>query len=234
MGVFASNLGMTSWRRYWICAASPATWKLAGSSLVRYNDAHDTALVTGSGVRQKTLSGDGPAFGEEPKACNSNLTHWKSREYYLGEWHYHPREAGQPSKGDNRQMVRIAESLDYNTPEPVLIVVGGSDWEVLAHVFPLHSTAIGLSRLRRRILGGLSPTPRRLPRTQRRATMRPLSSEAAERHLEDGTVSSIHNRPTKSNSNTDLSIVKIGSPNLPKSRTFTLRLRLEVESGSNS
>ena len=41
-------------------------------------------------------------------------------------------------------MARIAESLEYNTPEPVLIVVGGSDWEVLAHVFPRHSTAIGL------------------------------------------------------------------------------------------
>ena len=69
---------------------------------------------------------------------------WNSREYYLGEWHYHPRGAGQPSNGDKRQMVRIAESLDYNTPEPVLIVVGGSDWEVLGHVFPRHGTAIGL------------------------------------------------------------------------------------------
>ena len=46
-------------------------------------------------------------------------------------------------------MVRIANSLEYNTPEPVLIVVGGSDWEVVAHVFPRHGTSIELAGLAR-------------------------------------------------------------------------------------
>ena len=72
---------------------------------------------------------------------------WNAREYYLGEWHYHPGGAGQPSKEDMRQMVRIATSVDYNTPEPVLIVVGGSDWEVVVQVFPRHGTSIELTGL---------------------------------------------------------------------------------------
>ena len=68
-------------------------------------------------------------------------------------------------------MVRIAESLDYNTPEPVLIVVGGSDWEVLAHVFPRHSAAIRASlnssyTMRSVVLSTIQNRP-----TERRATV---------------------------------------------------------------
>ena len=111
----------------------------------RYNEAHDTAIVTRvwgppeDSVRRRA------SFWRGTQGLQEQLDAlWKSREYYLGEWHYHPRGAGQPSNGDKWQMGRIAESLDYNTPEPVLIVVGGSDWEVLAHVFPRYSAAIRL------------------------------------------------------------------------------------------
>ena len=111
----------------------------------RYNEAHDTAIVTqvwgptGDSVRRRTN------FWRGTQGLQQQLDAlWKAREYYLGEWHYHPGGAGQPSIGDKRQMVRIATSPDYNTPEPVLIVVGGSGWEVAAHVFPRDSAAIGL------------------------------------------------------------------------------------------
>ncbi len=42
-------------------------------------------------------------------------------------------------------MITIAESLQYNTPEPVLIVVGGSDWNIVAYVFPRHGSPIGMT-----------------------------------------------------------------------------------------
>ena len=112
----------------------------------RYSDAHDTAIVTRvwgppeDSIRRRT------SFWRGTQGLQKQLDAlWKAREFYLGEWHYHPQGAGQPSIGDKRQMARIADSLDYNTPEPVLIVVGGLEWEVVAHVFRRNSTAIGLS-----------------------------------------------------------------------------------------
>ena len=115
----------------------------------RYNEAHDTAIVTRvwgppeDSVRRRT------SFWRGTQGLQQHLDGlWTVQEYYLGEWHYHPRGGGQPSAGDKRQMIRIAESLDYNTSEPVLIVVGGSNWDVVAHVFPRHSTAIGLGPMK--------------------------------------------------------------------------------------
>ena len=64
---------------------------------------------------------------------------WHSREYYLGEWHFHPVGAPCPSPTDVRQMRRISVSADYNCPEPVLVVIAGADAErrsFSAHVFP--------------------------------------------------------------------------------------------------
>ncbi|MXX93046.1 MAG: hypothetical protein F4Y63_06290 [Chloroflexi bacterium] len=117
-----------------------------GVLIGRYNEAHDTAMVTRAmGPTSDSVRGR-TSFWRGIQGLQQRINAlWKDREYYLGEWHYHPRGAGQPSVRDKRQMVRIAESLDYNTPEPVLIVVGGSRWEVTAYVFPRHGHAVNLT-----------------------------------------------------------------------------------------
>lgn len=51
---------------------------------------------------------------------------WDKNEYYIGEWHYHPFSAPNPSGQDIRQMKDIATSSTYNCPEPLLLIVGGS------------------------------------------------------------------------------------------------------------
>lgn len=48
------------------------------------------------------------------------------RHYYLGEWHFHPGGAPNPSGSDLIQMRRIAMSLEYRCPEPLLLIIGGS------------------------------------------------------------------------------------------------------------
>ena len=112
----------------------------------RYNDTHDTATVTrlwgppSDSVRERTSFYRG-TLGLQGKL---NLL-WRIREYYLGEWHYHPSGGGQPSNRDSRQMITIAESLQYSAPEPLLIVVGGADWKVVAYVFPRHGSPIRLT-----------------------------------------------------------------------------------------
>ena len=42
-------------------------------------------------------------------------------------------------------MLRIAKAPQYSTPEPILIVVGGLTWEMVAHVFPRHPSPIRLA-----------------------------------------------------------------------------------------
>lgn len=54
------------------------------------------------------------------------LRAWKTQEYYLGEWHYHPGTP-EPSGTDVRQMRAIAESDEYRCPEPVLCIVGSGN-----------------------------------------------------------------------------------------------------------
>lgn len=58
------------------------------------------------------------------KAILSN--YWKEGDYYLGEWHAHPRGASTPSETDRSQMNLIARTKDFECREPLLILVGGT------------------------------------------------------------------------------------------------------------
>ena len=62
----------------------------------------------------------------------------EAREYYLGEWHYHPGQAAEPSARDKAQMKAIAEDPDYRCREPLLVIVGGGQiggWSFTARVY---------------------------------------------------------------------------------------------------
>lgn len=63
---------------------------------------------------------------------------WKSKTYYLGEWHFHPFAAPTPSGTDISEMGEVATTESYRCPEPVLLIVGGDpggDWQIRAFVF---------------------------------------------------------------------------------------------------
>ena len=47
----------------------------------------------------------------------------RERQFYLGEWHYHPLPNPVPSADDIAQMREIANSKKYACPEPLLHVV---------------------------------------------------------------------------------------------------------------
>ena len=64
---------------------------------------------------------------------------WKKREYYLGEWHFHPMASAYYSSVDAKQMFSIASSPSYSCPEPILLIIGGNPsdrWEIKTFVFP--------------------------------------------------------------------------------------------------
>jgi integrative and conjugative element protein (TIGR02256 family) len=55
-------------------------------------------------------------------------TSWrKAGTFYLGEWHFHPGAAPNPSHVDSSQMANIARSPEYSCPEPILLIVGGDE-----------------------------------------------------------------------------------------------------------
>jgi integrative and conjugative element protein (TIGR02256 family) len=71
----------------------------------------------------------------------------EAREYYLGEWHYHPGELPVPSRRDESQMKEIARDPRYHCPEPLLVLVGGSPsagWTLGVYVYPAGKTAVTL------------------------------------------------------------------------------------------
>lgn len=58
--------------------------------------------------------------------------------YYLGEWHYHPGGAPNPSINDIVEMKKISRDVSYNCPEPVLIIAGSvspSRGEIGVYIF---------------------------------------------------------------------------------------------------
>ena len=111
----------------------------------RYNEVSDTAIVTQVWGPPKDSVRKPASFQRGTQGLQKKLdTLWKTREYYLGEWHYHPRGAGQPSSTDISQMIRIAKTSAYNTPEPILVVVGGLSWNLVAYVFPRSESPIRL------------------------------------------------------------------------------------------
>lgn len=63
---------------------------------------------------------------------------WSSRTYYLGEWHFHPSAAPNPSGTDVSEMGQIAAKESYNCPEPILLILGGDparEWRIRVFVF---------------------------------------------------------------------------------------------------
>lgn len=61
------------------------------------------------------------------------------RQYYLGEWHYHPYGSPEASNTDTKQMKEIASSRSYKCPEPILLIVAGNvetSWSIQVMVFP--------------------------------------------------------------------------------------------------
>lgn len=51
---------------------------------------------------------------------------WRSqeRQYYVGEWHFHPADIIEPSPDDLDQMARIAREKKYYCSKPILVIIG--------------------------------------------------------------------------------------------------------------
>lgn len=98
-----------------------------------YAQDHSTAIVNHA-TRPPKDSKAGPTwFLRGIKGLQALLQkYWERKEYYLGEWHYHPDASPNPSMQDIRQMYQIANAKNYQCPEPVMLIIGGdfNDYEI--------------------------------------------------------------------------------------------------------
>lgn len=117
-----------------------------------YSDTCDCAVVTAASKAPRDSRSGRTWFERGVQGMQRWLDRlWqKHRHYYLGEWHFHPGAAPQPSPTDRDQMQRIAASHQYHCPEPVLLIIGGNPphhWTSAAYVFVRHARPISLLAL---------------------------------------------------------------------------------------
>jgi integrative and conjugative element protein (TIGR02256 family) len=75
---------------------------------------------------------------------------WKQRTYFLGEWHFHPHAAPDPSGVDLEQLGTIASSKDYQCAAPLLVIIGGDPndtWTLRAFVLPPDKKLVELTEV---------------------------------------------------------------------------------------
>jgi integrative and conjugative element protein (TIGR02256 family) len=85
----------------------------------------------------------------------------KASTFYLGEWHFHPGAAPNPSPVDSAQMVEIAISPHYACPEPILLIVGGTEAHrtVAGYVYEKGAQRHTLSQCDKSLEGGQHGKP---------------------------------------------------------------------------
>jgi integrative and conjugative element protein (TIGR02256 family) len=123
-----------------ICADAQGN-ETGGLLIGHYNDNHNCAIVMEvTGPSADSSSGKTWFYrgvGGLQKLLN---TAWRRRrQYYLGEWHFHPGASSVLSGDDTDAMSNTANSLRYNCPEPLLLIIGGKPglkWSASAYVFP--------------------------------------------------------------------------------------------------
>ncbi len=93
-----------------------------------YNKNHDHASVlevTGPPPDSKR----GPTTferGTQGVAAYLGKLFREKKYYYLGEWHFHPNAAPDPSSVDRKQLEEIASTPAYKCPEPLMLIIGGN------------------------------------------------------------------------------------------------------------
>ncbi len=127
-----------------------STRETGGVLIGYYNPNHDLAFVTEVASAPPDSKYGPNWFDRGVKGITKKLKErWKRTEsFYLGEWHYHPGAAPDPSPTDSSQMVAIANSPQYACPEPILLIVGGrlGAWTVGAFVYEKKGVRRALSR----------------------------------------------------------------------------------------
>lgn len=115
-----------------------------------YSEDGSTAFIVEATARPVDSIARRTTFQRGVKGLKSLLdSRWKAGKYYVGEWHFHPGGASEPSSDDFMSMKNISSNPNYQCPEPVMIILGGNPsgtYSLSANVFPRGKSSIRLSQ----------------------------------------------------------------------------------------
>jgi integrative and conjugative element protein (TIGR02256 family) len=129
IGAFGVTIGSDTLARILMACRRSLLEETGGILVGYYTDTLDCAVVTDASKRPPDSSSGRTWFTRGTVGLQgwlNGLWRRRNRRYYLGEWHFHPGGAAEPSPTDIEQMVKIAHVASYKCPEPVLMLVGGS------------------------------------------------------------------------------------------------------------
>ena len=107
----------------------------------KYNDKLDDAIISGFSKAPSDSDAGWCSFMRGVAGLQRMLRSlWRKRdkEYYLGEWHFHPFASSDASQVDIQQMFEYANDSKLQCPEPILIIIGGDpscNWSVNISVY---------------------------------------------------------------------------------------------------
>lgn len=132
------------------CAAAGAL-ETGGILLGHYSEVRDLAVVKRvCGPPPDSVSGR-TYFHRGIKGLQRLLDRlWLQKEYYLGEWHFHPHASPTPSGTDAAQLEAFSKDVTLKCPEPILLIIGGDPngrWQVSASVFSRQGAAVHLREI---------------------------------------------------------------------------------------
>lgn len=115
-------------------ACSEAGRKETGGILIGHIEKDGrTAVVLEATPKPKDSTFGGFWFKRGSKGLRKILLdRWQVGKHYLGEWHFHPNGSPQPSRSDYAAMAKIAADKRYQSPQPILVIIGGNPpkhWE---------------------------------------------------------------------------------------------------------
>jgi len=123
-----------------------------GILIGHYSEDGSTAIVFEATARPPDSLSDRTTFQRGTKGLRSLLQNrWKNGKYYVGEWHFHPGGLPEPSDNDFESMKSIAANLNYQCPEPVMIILGGNPagtYNLSASVFPYKDSYVRLKEMK--------------------------------------------------------------------------------------
>lgn len=123
-----------------------------GILIGHYSEDGSTAIVFEATARPADSLANRTTFQRGSKGLRSLLQNrWKAGKYYVGEWHFHPRGLPEPSSDDFESMKNIAANLNYQCPEPVMIILGGNPagtYSLSASVFPFGDSPVRLREMK--------------------------------------------------------------------------------------
>lgn len=125
-GRFGLSLGGRQVERLCRLCRDAGGYETGGVLIGRYVDHHSCARISEISGPPVDSRASRTSFYRGVSGIQERLVAlWRAaRGFYLGEWHYHPGGAPDPSEVDTHQLLEIAASTTYNCPEPLLLIVG--------------------------------------------------------------------------------------------------------------